>query len=220
MGKIEYWLPSWEDIRGYCNVVVKKMKSDEYKPDLVVALSRGGYVPARIICDKMIIKNLASIKVDHWGITAAKDGEVKIRYPLSLTEKEWKDIKNVLVVDDITDTGDSMEKSKEYVSSLSSAQVKTAAALHIKTSHFKPDYYGKEIDWIWVVFPWNYVEDMCNILPKVLEENPKSINKIRSELKENYNIDVSEDSITEILDELKERNTANSCESGWLKTKP
>jgi len=217
MDKFECWLPSWDYLHNSCKKIVKKMEEKDYRPDIAVALSRGGYVPARIICDMMIIKDLVSIKVDHWGITAAKDGQVKIRYPLSsdLTGKK------VLVVDDITDTGKSMIASKAYLKSLNPKDIKTATALHISSSEFEPDYFGEKIEWKWVIFPWNYMEDMCTLVPKVLEEkNSKNIDEIRNGLKENFKIDINGDSVLEILGKLEREKIVASYREGWLKVKP
>jgi hypoxanthine phosphoribosyltransferase len=217
MENFECWLPSWNYLNNSCKRIARKIKEDKFKPDVVIALSRGGFVPARTICDMLIIKDLVSIKVDHWGITASMDGKASIRYPLKadLTGKK------ILVVDDITDSGDSMIVSLDFLKSLNPKEIKTAAALHIKTSKFKPDYYGEEIDWKWVIFPWNYVEDMCNIMPKVLEEKKsKNIEEIRNDLKKNFKIDISDETVDEILGELEERNIATQDNKGWLKTKP
>jgi len=79
MEKFDCWLPSWEEMHENIKEVVKKIKKDNYQPDIVIALSRGGFVPARVICDLMIIKDLVSVKVDHWGVTAAKDGKAHLR---------------------------------------------------------------------------------------------------------------------------------------------
>ena len=217
MDNFDCWLPSWEYLHNSCKKAVKKMKTDGYKPDVVIALSRGGFVPARNICDMLIVKDLISLKVDHWGITATKDGKAKIRYPLNIDLTG----KKVLVVDDITDTGESMLVSLDFIKSLNPSDIKTVAALHIKTSKFTPDYYGEEIDWMWVVFPWNYIEDMCNIVPKVLDESKaKGIKKIKIDLKENFKVDISEEEVLELLGELEERNLATTRGSGWIKTIP
>jgi uncharacterized protein len=213
MDKFECWLPSWDYLHWTCKSVARKMKADGFKPDIVVALSRGGFVPARTICDMLVIKDLVSIKVDHWGITAAKDGKASIRYPLDADLSG----KKVLVVDDITDTGESMAVSLDFVKSLKPKEVRTATVLHIKTSKFRPDYFGEEIDWKWVVFPWNYVEDMCNIVPKVLGDAPKSAAQIKDDLKKEFKIDVSEEAVIEMLGELEERNAVCIMQSGWRK---
>jgi len=215
MDNFECWLPSWDYLHKACKKISNKMKEDDFKPDIVIALSRGGFVPARCVCDMLVVKDLVSIKVDHWGITAAKDGKATIRYPLDIDLTG----KNVLIVDDITDTGDSMLVSTDFVKDLNPKEVRTATALHIKTSKFKPDYYGEEIGWKWVIFPWNYVEDMCNIIPKVLDANPKNEKQIKEELKKNFKIDVSEGAVMEILGELEERDIASSKEIGWTLSK-
>jgi len=216
MEKFDCWLPSWDELHGYIKEIAKKIKKDNYRPDIVIALSRGGFVPARVICDSMIIKDLVSIKVDHWGVTASKDGKAHLRYPIDvdLTGKK------VLIVDDITDSGESMIVAKEFVQKLNPKEIKTVAIFNIKHSKFVPDYYGKEIDWIWVMWPWNFIEDMCNILPKVLDESKTtSLKEIKKSLKDNFKINLPEQEIIEILGELVARNIATKNDEGWVKNK-
>ncbi len=212
MDKFDCWLPSWEELYKAIKEIVKKIKEDKYGPDIVIALSRGGFVPARIICDLMIIKDLVSIKVDHWGITATKDGKAHLRYPLNADLSG----KNVLIVDDITDTGDSMKIATEFVKKLNPKEIRTATIFHIRTSKFVPDYFGREIDWVWVMWPWNYVEDMCNILPKVLDESRGcSTKEIKEHLLKQFKITLSEKEITEILNELETRTIVKKDGDGW-----
>lgn len=216
MEKFDCWLPSWDELHEYIKQIVKKIKKDDYHPDIVIALSRGGFVPAKFICDLLIIKDLVSIKVDHWGVTATKDGKAHLRYPIDvdLTGKK------VLIVDDITDSGESMIIATDFVKKLNPKEVKTAAIFHIKHSKFIPDYYSKKIDWVWVMWPWNYIEDMCNIIPKVLDEKKGcSVQEIRKCLKERFNIEVSEEHLLEIIGELVARNIAVENGEGWVKNK-
>jgi len=216
MEKFDCWLPSWEELHEDIKEIVKKIKIDNYQPDIVIALSRGGFVPARVICDLMIIKDMVSVKVDHWGITAAKDGKAHLRYPISADLSR----KKALIVDDITDTGESMKISKEFVKTLNPKEIRTAAIYHIKTSKFVPDYYSKQIDWIWVVWPWNYFEDMVNIVPKVLDENSgRSVKEIKGYLKGSFKIDLSEQEVIEIMGELVARNVAIEKGVGWIKNR-
>ncbi len=217
MEKFDCWLPTWDGLHENIRDIANKIKKDSYRPDIVIALSRGGFVPARVICDLLIIKDLVSIKVDHWGVTAAKDGKAHLRYPIdvNLTGKK------VLIVDDITDSGESMAIAKDFVKKLNPKEIKTAAIFHFKHSKFVPDYYSKELaNWIWVMWPWNYIEDMCNITPKVLDENKGlSIEEIKGNLKENFKIDLSEQKIIEIMGVLAARNIAIENGIGWVKNK-
>jgi hypothetical protein len=216
MEKFDCWLPTWDELHEYIKQIVKKIKKDDYHPDIVIALSRGGFVPARVICDLLIIKDLVSIKVDHWGVTATKDGKAHLRYPIAVDLTGRK----VLIVDDITDSGESMIIATDFVKKLNPKEVKTAAIFHIKHSKFVPDYYSKKIDWVWVMWPWNYIEDMCNIVPKVLNEKKGcSVQEIRKCLKERFKIEVSEEHLLEIIGELVARNIAIENDEGWVKNK-
>ncbi len=187
--------------------VAKKVNVSGYKPELIIGLARGGWVLARVLCDLIGVKDLVSLKVEHWGITATPDGKAKLKYPLKVDLRG----KNVLVVDDITDTGESMHVAVQYIQSLRPSEIRTAALRHIKSSKFMPDYFGEEITWRWVIFPWNFTEDMCNIVPKVckrLSISPNGdvdVTQIRKELKQFYTIDTNKGTIEEILEELKRR---------------
>jgi len=216
MESFDCWLPSWDELYRDIKKIAKKIKEDGYKPDIVVALARGGFVPARIICDLLLIKDLVSVKVDHWGITATKDKKAHLRYTFNadLTGKK------VLIVDDITDTGESMMLAKSFVEKLNPAEIRTAAIYHIAHSKFVPDYYSKKIKWVWVIWPWNYIEDMCNIIPKVLDEKKgRTAKEIRDLLKERFKIDVPEVEIIEIMGELSVRNVVRESRDGWVKVK-
>jgi len=198
----------WNLFYKLARQVATKINSSGYRPDIIVGLARGGWVLARVLCDLIGIKDLVSLKVEHWGVTATPDGKAQLKYPLNVDLTG----KNVLVVDDITDTGESMRVTLEYLKSLKPSEIKTAALRHINTSKFLPDYFGEQISWRWVIFPWNFTEDMCNIIPKVckrLSLNPKDVidvTKIKNELKQFYTIGISEETLEEILQELKRRN--------------
>ena len=193
-------LMSWELFDKLAKSVAKKINESGFKPDFMVGLARGGWVLSRVLCDYIGVKDLVSLKVEHWGVTATPDGKAQIKYPfdIDLTGR------NVLVVDDITDTGESMLVAVDYVKSKKPASIKTAALRHIEGSKFTPDFYGDIISWRWVVFPWNFVEDMCNIVPKVSGDTD-SIQEIKTRLKERHNIDLTLEQIEEINAELKRR---------------
>jgi hypoxanthine phosphoribosyltransferase len=154
-----------------------------------------------VLCDFLGIKDLVSLKVEHWGVTATPDGRAQIKYPFKINLSN----RNILVVDDITDTGESMIVSVNYVKTLNPAEIKTATLRHIKGAKFIPDYYGDEINWRWVIFPWNYTEDMCNILPKVLKSCVEH-SEVKTKLKENHNIDIDEDEIARLIQEIERRS--------------
>ena len=201
--KFDCELMNWERFDKLSKIVAEKIIESNYVPDMVIGLARGGWVFSRILCDFIGVKDLLSLKVEHWGITASPDGEAKLKYPFTIDLTG----KRVLVVDDITDTGESLLKAVEHIKSLKPSEIKTTALLHIEGSKFKPDFFAEEISWKWVVFPWNFTEDMCNILPKAMQQsdNEQNFSAIKENLKRNFKIDVDEESIKEVYKECKRR---------------
>lgn len=195
MDKFECVVPSWNDMQNYAKKTAELIKKSRFYPEVIIALSRGGLVPSRLLADFLHIKNVLAIKVDHWGITAAKDGKAKISHGLD------KDLsgRKVLIVDDITDTGESMELALQHIKSLNPTEVKTAALIHLRNSKYIPDFYGYERGWAWIIFPWNYMEDLVNLIQKISNYEKKAAEKIREELKENFSIEMDLEELKDIL---------------------
>ncbi|MDP2900106.1 MAG: phosphoribosyltransferase [Candidatus Bathyarchaeota archaeon] len=191
---------SWDLFHDLSKKTADKIIASGFKPDFIVGLARGGWVLSRVLCDFLGVKDLVSLKVEHWGVTATPDGSAQIKYPFRISLRG----RRVLVVDDITDTGESMRVATEYVKTMNPLQVKTATLRRIDGSKFTPDYFGDEIPWRWVIFPWNYVEDMCNIVPKASADGAPP-DEVKRRLKENNGLELSSAEIERVLREVKRR---------------
>ncbi|MHC1632118.1 MAG: phosphoribosyltransferase [Methanotrichaceae archaeon] len=190
-------LVSWDQSYNLAKALSKKIKSSGYQPDLVIAIGRGGYVPARVVCDFMLHNHLTSMKVEHWGIAAQKMDQAVVRFPLAIDVNGLK----VLIVDDVTDTGDTLKIAVNYVKSLGAEEIKTGVLQHKTTSHFQPDYYGEKVsDWKWIIYPWAAHEDLVGFTERILSEKKISAEEIKSELKRRYQIEVDQSQIEEICE--------------------
>lgn len=152
---------SWEEIERWAEIIVEKI--GDFQFDCVISVIRGGLVPARIVADYLSIKDIFTLKTEHWGITATPDGKAAITYPIV------RDLagRSVLIVDDITDTGQSIKLAIEATKQKNPEVVKTATFLHINKSEIVPDYFAEEItadNWKWFIFPWNKKEDFRNLV--------------------------------------------------------
>ena len=158
---------NWEYIYGLCRNVSNGVKSDEFEPDVVVALARGGWFAGRCICDFLGLDDLTSLKMEHYVGTAEKADEPQIRYPMPEGSVEDKD---VLIIDDIADTGGSIRRAEEYVEDRNAGSVRTATLQLLGSSEFEPDFVGERLEqWTWVVYPWNFIEDMIDIIEGAME---------------------------------------------------
>ena len=101
--------------------------------------------------------------------------------------------KKVLIVDDIVDTGESMLSAKAYVEGRNPIEVRTASLQYMGCSKIDPDYVGERLeDWAWIVYPWNFMEDMISILTKCMKKDAKkrwSLEDLKHSLYINHAID-------------------------------
>ena len=192
-------LVSWSDIEKWCSAI-RAQVVDNFSPEVIIGLSRGGLVPSRILSDSLWIKDLLSIKTEHWGITATQSGQAVLNDPGKLNLKG----KKVLIVDDITDTGQSMKLAYDFVKSQEPADIRSATMLHITRSEFVPDFYGELVDqkqWTWFIFPWNVYEDLDNLLMKAMK-GKLNLAGIKALLREQYDLDISSHHLDRVLNDF------------------
>ena len=191
---------SWMRVVRDAKSLSKMIKDSGYNPDIVVAIGRGGYVPARIICDYLLIRDLTSIKVEHWGIAATQTEKAVIKFPLCTDIKD----RSVLLVDDITDTGETLRVSRDHLKGFNPKEVRTAVLMHKTCSAIVPDYFvNKVVKWRWVIFPWHIWEDLMGFVKRIKDLNINREEDIRHELEERYEICVDLETIKKVLSELK-----------------
>lgn len=192
------YLVSWDEAYRLSKILARKIKSSGFKPDLVIGIARGGLVPARIVCDFLLHKDLAAIKVEHWGI-AATLGKAEIKFPLPVSISGMK----VLVVDDVADTGDTYSVVMDYIKEKNPAEVKSAV-LHYKTcSTYMPDYWAeKQDEWKWIIYPWAVYEDLTGFIKRVLTK-PMTPDEIRKALRGDFDIKISEKDLLEMLNDMQ-----------------
>lgn len=126
------------DVKNCLMDIIRQMYIDGFKPDVVVGLVRGGAVPA----------NLISQFLDVPCYMVNKDEDVHKLPPGH----------NVLVIDDINDTGKAMTEISNYFSHEYETNFKYATLISNMTSSFEVDYFSIDINKleedIWIVFPW------------------------------------------------------------------
>jgi hypoxanthine phosphoribosyltransferase len=158
------------------------INEENFQPDVIVAIARGGYVPARILCDFLDVKTLASIRIEHYLPGASKNKIARLTDPLAIGIKG----KSVLLVDDVNDTGDTLELAVKHLKKFSPKKVKAAVLIQKKTSDFLPDYFAQTIiKWRWLIYPWAVMEDISGLIAK-MEPHPDSVEKAASIFRDQY----------------------------------
>jgi len=216
-------ITNWEYIYGLCRDVSDDVKGADFEPDVVVALARGGWFAGRTLCDFLGLDDLTSLKIEHYVGTAAKADEPEVRYPMPEGSVEGKD---VLIVDDIADTGQSIAHASEYVRERDPATVRTATLQLLQTSEVEPDFVGERLaEWTWVVYPWNFIEDMIDLISGVMEKADAdrfSEGDVRALLRSYHGVERMEmeiaqpDRLGEVLTEMERRGVLEyTAEDTW-----
>lgn len=147
-------LVSWKKLDSLCRKLAERIQGEKFKPELIVAVSRGGLVPAQIISHSLKNSELYVIKADYYKDDVAKDNMEWNKKPV-ITQKLDKDIKGkkILVVDEVTDSGATAIKVKKYIESLKPKEARYLTVHWKPWSKFKPDYYAERAEG-WVAYPW------------------------------------------------------------------
>lgn len=163
-----------------------QVQDSGFKPDIVICIARGGYVPARLLCDFMNIFNLASIRIKHYT-GSDKSGAAKLVEKLSIEIKGLK----ILLVDDVDDTGDTLQLALDYLQTMQPDDVKVAVLHHKVISSRVPDFYAQKIiRWRWITYPWAVVEDTLGFVKK-LTPRPSSPEQAISLIEKKYGVRLS-----------------------------
>ncbi len=173
MARVPVKLVSWDEVVDWVRGLAAKIEESGWRPDLVVAVSRGGFVPARLLCDFMDISDLLAVQSQHWVEAARAAERAILKYPYRIDAQG----KRVLVVDDIVDTGETLELARDFIASeWKPAEVRTAAMQWISTvAKFKPDYYYLEVrDWTWFQYPWTRLEDLVQLASRIIREDERA----------------------------------------------
>ena len=137
---------AWGEVEKFCDELVQQIEDDvRGKPNTIIAVSRGGLVPATLMSYKL---GMSDIEVIHPMVSRDRaESEVKFLRGF------YSDLFNVLVVDDILKTGMTIDAVLKfpYFDGI------RVACFHIPKglrSDLKPDYFISEVD-DEVSYPWH-----------------------------------------------------------------
>ena len=171
---------SWEKMHEMCWELAEKIvggdfhiapnKRDRYRNlslQYIVAISRGGLVVARILSDFLNLP-IYNIAIESYK-TIGKNKEPVITQDLGSADINGK---NILLIDEICDSGKTFERAVEYLHGCHSyAPVNiTSVCLVLKSkSSFIPDFFCEKID-RWVIFPYEVRETVEALEDKMSKE--------------------------------------------------
>jgi len=150
----------WGEALKLCYSLAGRILDSGASFDAIVTISRGGLVPARIISDVLGIEEMYVIRSRFWGVAGRvfEEPQVSIHEPLDVSGKD------VLVVDEVVDTGLTMGKVVKLIRGMGARNVKSAVLHYKLTSSLRPDYYVEVVkEWVWIFYPWSFSETLYSL---------------------------------------------------------
>lgn len=131
--------------------LAQTIADSDFRPDIILAIARGGLFPAGSLGYALSVKNLYVMNLEFYtGVDERLD--VPIMLPPYLDKVDLADSK-ILVVDDVADTGHTLKVVHEFCQDVVAES--TTAVLYEKShSLVKCDYVWKRTD-AWINFPWS-----------------------------------------------------------------
>ncbi|MCL1978149.1 MAG: phosphoribosyltransferase [Candidatus Bathyarchaeota archaeon] len=158
---IEYEVPTWNQIYEMLLEQSEKIHKNRYQPDIIVGIARGGIIPASILTDLLKTQITTTIRIEFYLDIAQPNIQPTLKQPLTVPVNG----KKILIVDDISDSGQSLKIAKQHLTEKGATEIKIATLYTKTTTQIPPDYVEKTTN-NWVVFPWEIKETLQSILQK------------------------------------------------------
>ena len=143
---MEKFYYSYDEFAKDTQILVDKCR--DYEPDILLAVARGGLTLAHLMAQALDMRNLYSLNSIHY------EGELKLDTFNIFNIPDVSHAKRVLIIDDIVDSGETMEQIlKVLAQKFPNVEFKLATIFYKKTAVLQPDFTVREAD-RWIDFFW------------------------------------------------------------------
>jgi uncharacterized protein len=138
---------SWEDFHGICKGLAVAVES--FQPEIIIAIGRGGFYPGTLL-SHMLQVELYPVRVSRRvnDIIQYENPQWRVRPPELVADKR------VLLVDEISSTGETIQVVKAEVEHLGAKEVRSAVMYVHTWGTETPDYIGLVSDEL-LLNPWD-----------------------------------------------------------------
>ena len=153
--------PSWDKMHAIVGEICERINPDDY--DVLFGISAGGLVPTALFSLELGNKNVMTISTESYtGMTRGK-----LRIKNGPEKGNHLEGKRVLLIDDIVDSGATIEAIKQLLIDTYKVESVTTAVIYVngKTTATYPDFWGEE-SFNWIEFPWELTAKEKQLLPE------------------------------------------------------
>jgi len=125
---------------------------ESYEIDCIVALSRGGLVPARYIASELDVDFIYTLGIKFYSDV---NNNFKVPFVYQGLTNMFRKGDFVLIVDDIVDSGESIKLAMQEAFKHGAKDVITCSLHYKSKSAYKPDFYGHKVpNDTWIKYDW------------------------------------------------------------------
>jgi hypoxanthine phosphoribosyltransferase len=143
---------SWNEFGKIVSDLSKKIESEDCF-DVIVGVGGSGSIPASILVKLLRVEYFFTIKIQFYDEDKPPK-KIYDRPRISSQNLPNLERKRVLIVDDFTRSGSTMNAALKAIRSKDAEEVKSAVIAVRKDARIKPDYFGMVFDDC-VIFPWD-----------------------------------------------------------------
>ncbi|OOC49769.1 MULTISPECIES: phosphoribosyltransferase [Thioalkalivibrio] len=194
-GKMPVQLISVEEVVRRADDLARQIRASDFRPDTIVAIARGGFMPARFLCDFLHVHKLLSLKVEHYTSGAREKQRAAVTVPLAGDVRG----EQVLLVDDVNDSGDTLVAARPHLEGFEPAAVRTAV-LHEKASTQCPaNFHSQAVqEWRWILYPWAVIEDVGQFT-REMDPPPTTATELRTRLQQDYGLELDATQLDRVI---------------------
>jgi xanthine phosphoribosyltransferase len=136
----------YEEFKNDTNLLIGKVKS--FEAEAILAIARGGLTLSHVMAEGLDIREVQSIRTELYDKTSKRDA-------ITIFDNSvFKNVKRVLVVDDIADSGETLEVIMKHLQEKhSEIEFKSCTLFYKKTSVYEPHFWLNEAN-DWIDFFW------------------------------------------------------------------
>ena len=161
-----YITPTWDEMNQLAFEISQKIIQDKKKFDRIATLAKGGWPMTRSMVDFLSIEKVVSFGVKFYQHINRRLDKPYIYQDIP----ERISSENVLLFDDVADSGKSLDFARDYLINHGAKSVTMATLFYKPHSTVKPDYYAAQTS-AWIIFPYEAVDAIKVLSQKWQEKN-------------------------------------------------
>lgn len=137
---------TWQQVGEMTDALCADIRQTGFRPNYIIAIARGGFVPARLIAGRLSVKRMGSVGISYLDASRTRREVYGRPVPVKTSDR-------ILIVEDAIESGNSMCDAAGLLLP-EAGEVKTSCYFMMPSSVMMPDYVLETRETL-PAFPWD-----------------------------------------------------------------